>query len=76
MVLADLSFCPVLAHAWGGEGHRIICAIAWDEMTPAVRAKALAILAVDTKEAFAPARTTFTFFRRKFRLAFLCEETL
>lgn len=22
------------AHAWGPDGHRIVCAIAWDEMRP------------------------------------------
>ena len=34
----------IAAFGWGGEGHSLIARIAWDEMTPAARAKAQEIL--------------------------------
>lgn len=41
------------APAWGPDGHRIACAIAWDEMSEPVRAKAGALLGLSEKSAFA-----------------------
>ena len=34
----------VSAFGWGGEGHSLVARIAWDELTPAVRAKVSEIL--------------------------------
>jgi S1/P1 Nuclease len=34
----------VCAFGWGGEGHSLVARIAWDELTPAVRAKVTEIL--------------------------------
>lgn len=47
-IISIFGFCttssnPVLA--WGDNGHRIVCAIAWDEMRPATRRKISKILA-------------------------------
>jgi hypothetical protein len=37
-----------LLHAWGPTGHRVVARIAWMNMTPAARAKAIAILSAAT----------------------------
>jgi hypothetical protein len=37
-------FHAVTAHAWHSLGHRTIAAIAWDQMTPQARARAVALL--------------------------------
>lgn len=50
-VLVGLS--PVPAFAWGGDGHRIVCAIAWDEMRQSTREHVMRLLGVDGREAFA-----------------------
>lgn len=41
------------AFAWGGDNHRTICGIAWEETTPAARAKVAEILGMDGRDAFA-----------------------
>ena len=41
------------ARAWGPDGHRIICAIAWDELTPHARESVKATLDVQGREQFA-----------------------
>jgi len=50
-VLALLA--PAKAFAWGSDGHRIICAIAWDAMKPEARTRAEQILQVKGRDAFA-----------------------
>lgn len=51
-LLALLSISPSAARAWGYDGHRIVCAIAWDQLTPAIRAKVSQVLEEDGKDAF------------------------
>lgn len=41
------------ALAWGGDNHRVICGIAWEETTPNARAKISEILDQDGRDAFA-----------------------
>ena len=41
------------AFAWGGDGHRIVCAIAWDELTPAAKARVQSLLKIQTRDQFA-----------------------
>jgi hypothetical protein len=41
------------AHAWNGDGHRIICAIAWDELKPFARESVQTVLALQTRDQFA-----------------------
>lgn len=52
-----VSACLVLfapaALAWGGDNHRVICAIAWEETTPAARAGIAQLLGLDGRDAFA-----------------------
>ncbi len=43
---------PGNALAWGYDGHRIVCAIAWEQMKPEVRAKVSFILEAEGKDAF------------------------
>ncbi len=55
---AVLSFLFVLggaapAVAWGPDGHRIACAIAWEEMSAPVRTKVSGVLGVPNRDAFA-----------------------
>ena len=57
-VLIAFAFAPASARAWGWDGHRIVCALAWDELSPPVRTKIANILEVsaarsDAREAFA-----------------------
>lgn len=53
-ILCLLAFGAVApARAWGPDGHRIACAIAWNGMTPAARAKVSEILHTDGRDAFA-----------------------
>lgn len=44
---------PTSAQAWGWEGHRIVCALAWDELAPPVRARIETILQARGRDAFA-----------------------
>lgn len=58
MRAAALSFLLLLGaaapvFAWGPEGHRIACTIAWHEMAGTVRTKVGALLDLSQKEAFA-----------------------
>jgi hypothetical protein len=41
------------ASAWGPDGHRIVCAIAWDELTPNAQARIKDILHVEDRAGFA-----------------------
>lgn len=41
------------AHAWGPDGHRIVCAIAWDEMRPKTQARVFEILRINSRLEFA-----------------------
>jgi len=50
-----LLLVPSTVFAWGGDGHRIVCAIAWDEMRPSTRSRVEQLLDVKGKEAFADA---------------------
>ena len=57
-LLLMLSLAPASARAWGWDAHHIACAIAWDELTPPIRAKVSGILDAPPgdaagKEAFA-----------------------
>jgi hypothetical protein len=46
LLLAAL-MAPLPPVVWGGEGHRIVCEIAWQRLTPAARALVTAIRAAD-----------------------------
>ena len=59
-----LACTPRVALAWGFEGHRIICSIAWDEMTDRSRSKVQEILGLKTKEQFAEECTWADVYRR------------
>ncbi len=54
IVLAALS-APSHARAWGPDGHRIVCAIAWDELSQRARDSVKATLDVDGRDQFADA---------------------
>lgn len=41
------------AFAWGGDNHRVICGIAWEETTPTARARISELLGQDGRDAFA-----------------------
>ncbi len=41
------------AYAWGGDNHRTICAIAWEETTPGARARIEELLGFAGRDAFA-----------------------
>ncbi len=47
------------ASAWGPDGHRIACAVAWDEMAAPARTTVGALLGVFTKDAFAGSCAAF-----------------
>ncbi|KGM57314.1 endonuclease [Lysobacter arseniciresistens ZS79] len=44
-VLAGLLLAPALASAWGPQGHRLVAALAWDELDPRARARVEQLLA-------------------------------
>ena len=44
---------PSSAFAWGGDNHRVICGIAWEETTPVARTRIAEILGLDGRDAFA-----------------------
>jgi nuclease S1 len=48
-----LALSPSLAHAWGGDGHRIVCPIAWDEPRAVTRKQVQSLLDIQTREQFA-----------------------
>lgn len=41
------SLAPVPADAWGAQGHRLVAALAWDDMSPGARAEAERLLALE-----------------------------
>ena len=51
LVGASVCFSPVPAFAWGALGHRVVAAIAADELTPAARAQVVALLGGDDAKA-------------------------
>ena len=53
LIFAAIVLTPLQAFAWGTDGHRIVCAIAWAEMKPAVREKVEGLLDIRDKAAFA-----------------------
>ena len=53
LAAAAITTIPCGAFAWGPDGHKIICTIAWDEMTPGARDRVKAILHLDTRADFA-----------------------
>ena len=44
---------PSPSIGWGGDGHRIVCAIAWDDLRPSTRKTVLEILGKDGRDNFA-----------------------
>lgn len=59
MRAAALSFfllaLPVPALAWGSDGHRVVCTIAWDETTDGARTGVKTLLGINSKEQFVEA---------------------
>ena len=51
VMLAALMFSPVSARAWGWDAHHIACGLAWDELTPPIRAKVADILEAPSGDA-------------------------
>src|SRR5438094_21455 len=45
------------ARAWGPDGHRIVCAIAWDDLTPHARDSVKATLDIQSRDQFADSCT-------------------
>ncbi len=43
------------AFAWGRDGHRAVCHIAWEQLTPAAKTQTLDLLEIATEEQFADA---------------------
>ncbi len=54
LVLAALVL-PSQARAWGPDGHRIVCVIAWDELTQRAKDSVKATIDVDGRDQFADA---------------------
>jgi len=42
-----LTLLPSIAYAWGEDGHRVVCQIAFDELTPAARTEVNRLLELD-----------------------------
>lgn len=53
LVAVILTVLPSKARAWREDGHRIVCAMAWDELQPGVRKKIQGILDIKSREQFA-----------------------
>ncbi len=47
LVILMFVLLPLTASAWGEDGHRIVCQIAFDELTPAASAEVNRLLALD-----------------------------
>lgn len=47
-----LSLSPQSAHAWGPDGHKIVCQIAWDQLSEQVQAQIEAVRQDDDKEKY------------------------
>lgn len=52
LALTTIFLTPTAARAWSADGHKVACAIAWDELTPTARGGVKIILGVDTKDQF------------------------
>jgi hypothetical protein len=48
---------PTPALAWNADGHRLVCAIAWEVVAPQIRAKIQAVLDIETRAQFADSCT-------------------
>lgn len=48
-----LAFISSQAFAWGPDGHRVICAVAWDDLKPETRTKVESLLGIQGRDAFA-----------------------
>lgn len=46
-VLGAAALAPVPAHAWGAQGHRLVAALAWDDMSGPARTEAERLLALE-----------------------------
>jgi hypothetical protein len=55
VALVALAMLPAPAHAWDQVGHRVIARIAWESMSPAARAKAIALLLAAPEDSELPA---------------------
>ncbi|HEX7090546.1 MAG TPA: S1/P1 nuclease [Longimicrobiales bacterium] len=55
VALVALGTLPAPAHAWDQVGHRVIARIAWESMSPATRAKAVALLLAAPQDSELPA---------------------
>tara|TARA_R110000868_G_scaffold109769_4_gene298058 strand:- start:3701 stop:4498 length:798 start_codon:yes stop_codon:yes gene_type:complete len=53
LLFAAVFFVPAAAHAWSDDGHKVACAIAWEDLTRTARGGVKIILGIDTKEQFA-----------------------
>ncbi len=53
LLLAAVVAKPPAAYAFGWDGHHMVCAVAWDELTPDLRAKVEDILEAKGRDAFA-----------------------
>jgi len=53
LALAVLGALPERAHAWGAEGHRIVCEIAWQRLTPEARWMVVDLLRGEADPVFA-----------------------
>jgi nuclease S1 len=51
--LAALAWTPSPVHAWSAEGHRIVCEIAWQRLTPAARTMVSDLLRDEEDRVFA-----------------------
>jgi hypothetical protein len=52
LALTAIFLPPTAAHAWSADGHKVACAIAWDELTSTARGGVKIILGIDTKDQF------------------------
>jgi len=55
IVLLAATFAPAPLHAWDEVGHRVVARIAWESMSPAARAKAVALLLAAPEDSGLPA---------------------
>lgn len=52
-VVLGILLPPRPATAWGAKGHRIVCTVAWDELTDATRNRLKALLGITDRDQFA-----------------------
>ena len=50
-----LALLPAKAHAWGEEGHKIVCGIAWQRLTPEAHGMVAKLLGTDDEKTFVEA---------------------